>query len=207
MKKLSVAVGLLLSSLAAPAVAYDGCHPEPFHKHNSPTQIAGCVVYGTGVASRWGVPGVARNDCEYPWTHCTPIIITNVDPDSPGYLTAVIVTPTMFCDCYTGTSRERLADLDTPTLAALGFYDRDGNVDLARGLYPVSVGPVHGDVPAPALPDTATEGRMDDYTPIIPTEVWDAAVGAAMSGLIIGIVFSIAFLIAYAVLWVAKRGR
>ena len=111
----------------------------------APSGTVGCSVYGEGIASWYHGDGVARNDCEWPWTTCAPIRITSLDTGRE-----VVVTPTMFCGCYTGTPDERLVDLDPPTLAALGL-------DPARGLYPVRVEPVdggHGSPPA-TLPDTA----------------------------------------------------
>lgn len=102
--------------------------------------MAGCSTYGSGWASWWSGPGVARNDCVWPWNDCTPITITSHDTGL-----SVTVTPTMYGDLYTGTPNQRLVDLDPSTLKALGLWgERD------RGLFRVTVEPA-----SPMLPDTA----------------------------------------------------
>lgn len=117
------------------------CRSEPVTEH-TPTGIAGCVIYGDGTASRWPGPGVARNDCVYPWTDCTPITITSHETGL-----SITVTPTMFGDLYTGTDKERIVDLDPAAVEALGLNWDDG-------LYPVTVEPAK-----PVLPDTALPSR------------------------------------------------
>lgn len=105
----------------------------------SPTGVAGCELYGEGLASWWQGPGVARNDCTWPWTGCQPLTIRSLDSGR-----AITVTPTMYCDCYSGTPNERLVDLDPASLSALGL-------DPSRGLYRVEVLPAGPTM----LPDTA----------------------------------------------------
>ena len=129
--------GIVLGMLLAPR-ARAICTPIEVTWY-SPTGVAGCEVYGEGTASWWQGPGVARNDCTWPWTACAPISVTS---HQTGL--TIIVTPTMFCDCYTGTSRERIVDLDPAALAALGL-------DPGQGLYPVTVYPASWG----GLPDTA----------------------------------------------------
>lgn len=108
-------------------------------------------MYGEGLASWWGGPGVARNDCLYPWTRCAPIRVTSM---STGL--TVTVRPTMYCDCYTGTSDERLVDLDPASLRALGLWDQ-----RSRGLFPITVEPLAGGrtTSTLTLPDTAIASR------------------------------------------------
>jgi len=129
--------------LAAVVHGHDGCRSEPVTV-NTPTGIAGCVIYGEGTASRWSGPGVARNDCVWPWLDCQPITITSLQTGK-----SISISPTMFCDCYTGTADERIVDLDPIALQLLGL-------DPAQGLYPVTV------QPAGLLPNTAMEVNGDE---------------------------------------------
>lgn len=118
-------------------------HPDVLAGWN-PTRWRGCTQYGLGLASHWGGPGVARNDCLWPWTDCTPITITNMDRESAGYGLSITVQPTMFGDLWQGRPEQKIVDLDPAAVAALGL-------DWSRGVYPVRV------EPARALPDTALE--------------------------------------------------
>ena len=133
-------VGMLLAGVVR---GYDGCRPEPVTP-NTPTGIAGCVVYGEGIASRWGGPGVARNDCVWPWLNCTPIVITSLETGK-----AITISPTMFCDCWLGHDgpngeTARIVDLDPIALQLLGL-------DPSRGLYPVTVEPAASMIPNTAM--------------------------------------------------------
>jgi hypothetical protein len=130
-------LGLALSQVVR---AGDGCHSIPVTA-DTPTGIAGCVIYGEGTASMWGGPGIARNDCLWPWRDCQTIAIQSL---TTGL--TIIVTPRMFGDLYTGTPRQRIVDLDPAAVQALGL-------DESLGLWPVRVTPVDG---ATGLPDTAT---------------------------------------------------
>lgn len=110
----------------------------------SPTGVAGCELYGTGIASWYSGPGVARNDCEYPWTNCTPIRIESLDTGR-----AIVVVPSGYCDCFATTSEQRLVDLDPAALSALGL-------DPSKGLYAVEVLPASPSTPGSrVLPNTA----------------------------------------------------
>jgi hypothetical protein len=76
---------------------------------------------------------VARNDCLYPWTDCTPIRVTSLVTGR-----SIVVQPSMFCDCYTRTPDQRLVDLDPRSVALLGL-------DWDQGLYRVTVRPARGE--------------------------------------------------------------
>jgi hypothetical protein len=129
---------LLSMALGATAQASKGCESIEVGP-DTPTGIAGCVVYGEGIASMWQGPGAARNDCTYPWTECPTVRVRSLQTGLQ-----IIVTPTMFCDCYTGTADERIIDLDPAMVSALGL-------NPVEGLWLVKVEPVQG------LPDTAIE--------------------------------------------------
>jgi hypothetical protein len=92
---------------------------------------------------------VARNDCIWPWTDCQTIAVRSIQTG-----VTITVTPTMYGDLYTGTSIERIVDLDPAAVAALGL-------DWDAGLWPVEVWAVDGETglpngPAPMmLPNTA----------------------------------------------------
>jgi hypothetical protein len=136
---LALALVLLLPARAAAA---DGCRPEPVTPE-TPSGIAGCVHYGYGIASTWPGPGAARNDCVWPWRDCQTVRVTSL---TSGI--SIIVTPTMFCDCYQrpgpNGERRRIIDLDPAQVRALGL-------ESAGGLWPVNVQPVG----LGGLPDTA----------------------------------------------------
>lgn len=131
------------------SITYAECRPYPGHPDYAPTAIVGCEIYGEGTASHWQGPGVAKNDCEWPWTDCKLVRITSLETGR-----SIVVAPTMFCDCYTGTRDERIVDLDPGAVAALGLRWEDG-------LYPVRVELVGADDGGPPalLPDTSTGGH------------------------------------------------
>lgn len=107
-------------------------------------------IYGIGTASRYEGNGVARNDCTWPFTACTPIRITALDTGK-----TVVVTPVTWCMCWVGVigpngETDRIVDLDPATVAILGL-------DWSRGLYRVRVEPATGAERSGTLdlPDTA----------------------------------------------------
>jgi hypothetical protein len=143
-----VGVGVAVVLLAVPSPATASCHPIPVTWY-SPTGVAGCEIYGEGIASTWPGPGAARNDCLWPWHDCQPIAVQSLQTG-----VTIIVTPTMYGDLYLGDNNprnDRIVDLGPAMVEALGL-------DLGGGLWPVSVTPVDGSgqfLSSPALPDTA----------------------------------------------------
>jgi hypothetical protein len=136
MTSIAVALSLLLIGLLFPAPV-EACSFDEVTADN-PTGWVGCARYGEGTASMWPGPGVARNDCEWPWDSCQTISIQSLQTGI-----TIIVTPSMYCDCYTGTANERIVDLDPGAVAALGLR-------VEEGLWKVRVTAF----PPPVLPDT-----------------------------------------------------
>lgn len=97
-----------------------------------------------GVASWWHGDVAAVPDCTWPWTDCAPRRVTS---QRTGI--SIVVTPAMYCQCYVGTSDERLIDLTASQVLALGL-------DPADGLFAVSVEPMRS-TPATTVPDTAMQ--------------------------------------------------
>ena len=135
--RLAIAATLIGLAAAVPVRAGDGCRPYPTDAAYAPTQVKGCVLYGRGIASHWNGVGVARNDCLWPWTDCTPITITSLETGR-----SITVTPRMWGDLYVTTPQQRLVDLDRAAVDALGLR-------WADGLYEVVV------TPAVGMPDTS----------------------------------------------------
>ncbi len=99
----------------------------------------------SGIASTWAGPGAATHDCVWPWKNCASRAVQSLDTGL-----VILVTPTMYCDCFVGRvgpngETERLIDLDPSMVRALGL-------DPAVGLWRVTVWPFD---PATAI----------DYTP------------------------------------------
>lgn len=106
-----------------------------------------------GIASMWQGPGAATHDCVWPWKDCQTRSVQSLDTGL-----VIIVTPSMYCDCFVGRTgpngeTERLIDLAPSMVAALGL-------DPAAGLFRVRVTPVDADTGQPAatpqsIPNTA----------------------------------------------------
>lgn len=127
-------------------------------------------MYGEGTASTWPGPGVARNDCVYPWADCPEIVIQS---HQTGL--TVRVTPTMWCMCWVGVTgpqgeTARIADLDPSTLAALGLDPGQGLYGVTvwrEGVYPVT-GPADvgsTEVPSPSSLPPATDDGIGEPAP------------------------------------------
>lgn len=111
-----------------------GCYAVPISP-NTPTGIAGCERWGRGIASHYAPGyGVAMNFCTWTLRHrsgCGSVTIRALDTGLT-YVAPVID----FCDCYTGTERERIIDFQWGVLQQLGLSPADG-------LYRVEVWPAN----------------------------------------------------------------
>jgi hypothetical protein len=130
----------MISLLLMLLLGGDGCRPEPITVY-TPTGIAGCQREGEGIASHYGPgQGVAMNFCTWTLRHaegCGSVQVTSLQTGR-----SLLVPVVDFCDCYTGTSNERIVDLQWGVVQALGL-------ELSQGLYPVLV------QRSTQLPDTA----------------------------------------------------
>jgi len=136
-------IGFMLGMLLGPFVSSvrGVCYATPVTT-NTPTGIAGCEVWGEGIASWYGPGnGVAMNFCTWTWRHthgCGMVEVTSLETG------VVVVVPVVdYCDCYTGTVRQRIVDLQWGVVATL-------RLPKSQGLYPVIV-----TRPNDVLPDTA----------------------------------------------------
>lgn len=154
-----IVMGWFVWTMATDAV---DCEPEPASQW-APAGWVCPPIYGDGDASRWPGPGVARNDCVWPWQACEPIAITSLKTGL-----TIQVQPTMWCMCWVGVSgpsgeTARIVDLDPASVAALGL-------DWDEGLFKVRVEPAvwYAEpepagagtplVPPPSVPPSPTDG-------------------------------------------------
>lgn len=159
---LLVALGLILW-LGVTGKAHAECQPTPVGP-NTPTGIAGCEVWGKGIASHYAPgTGVAMNFCTWTYRHqhgCGKVKITSLTTN------ITVVAPVIdFCDCYTGTKNQRIVDLQYGVVAALGLK-------LSTGLYPVTVEPF-----TPTLPNTAMESS---WSPVPSAAATATAAGVTL---------------------------
>lgn len=139
-----IAFLLGVALVSAPAVEAE-CEPTEIGP-NTPTGIMGCERWGNGTASMYGPgDGVAMNFCTWTVRHtegCGVVAITSMDTG------AIVTAPVVdYCDCFTGTSDERIVDLQYGVVAALGL-------NPAAGLWPVRVDPMYV-AEIQSLPNTA----------------------------------------------------
>jgi hypothetical protein len=101
----------------------------------------------TGIASWYGPGnGVATQWCTWTLRHTEGCGLLAIQSHQTGL--TVIVPVVDWCQCYRGTSDERIVDLQWGVVDALGL-------DRADGLYPVTTWRVDRAAIPPALPDTA----------------------------------------------------
>jgi hypothetical protein len=151
----AVLIGALLAFVVGVALASAACEPEPVTV-NTPTGIAGCEVWGDGIASMYGPgDGAAMNFCTWEVRHSVGCGMVEVAALDTGR--TVIVPVIDFCDCYTGTSNQRIIDLQYGVVDALGL-------PRSAGLWAVHVTPAAAAFVAPpsvrALPDTSLRSTL-----------------------------------------------
>ena len=151
MRRLALTIALLAAMFAIGLVlgttvrACESVEVTP----NTPTGIAGCYRTGVGKASHFAPGnGVAMNFCTWKHRHaygCGWATITSLQTG------ITVQAPVIdFCDCYTGTDRERIIDLQYGVVEALGL-------NWEAGIYDVSVTLSDPPAPLPLLPNTAME--------------------------------------------------
>lgn len=143
-----IATFALLALTSGARAGGPGCQPYPIGP-DSPTGIAGCVVYGDGLASWYGGDSAARNDCLYPWTRCQTIAVQSLDTGL-----VIVITPHMWGDLFTGTPEQRLVDLTRDQVLALGL-------DPSAGVFRVRVEPADADTGLPATGHDVDSGMAN----------------------------------------------
>jgi len=154
---------LVLLSAPASGGTYAGCYAYPVGP-NTPTGIAGCEVWGDGIASWYSSSGsgVAMNFCTWVRRHDTGCGSVSIYSYDTGV--EVIARVVDFCDCYTGTSKQRIVDLQGGVVSALGL-------SRSAGLYSVRVLPSAGSptvvIPAATPAPTPAPTPVEEPKPIL----------------------------------------
>lgn len=131
--------------------------------------VRGDVGHQEGIASWYGPGGgVATQWCSWTYRHEHGCGFLAIQSHQTG---RTVVAPVIdWCQCYRGTSRERIVDLQLDVVAALGLKK-------SQGLYPVTTWPVDGAGGQVSLPNTALPEPQPAWDP------WPLAMvvlGAAM---------------------------
>lgn len=144
------AIAPAFSPTRAACVRYEPVPP------NEPTGIKGCERWGEGLATHYGPgDGAAMNFCTWELRHsegCGAVRVTSMESGI-----SLIVPIIDYCDCYTGTPREKIIDLQYGVLIRLGVESAESIAEQrTKGVYPVVVSPVDGPVRGlSTLPNTS----------------------------------------------------